>query len=372
VQNVNSHTATDAGMAAPPQREPSRTGLDVAELQHLVYALTPQLSSLADASILITGATGWFGVWLLDLLCAADDVLSLGIRITAVSRTPQRFLGRFPQLADPRIVWIETDIRRLEPTGSGFSHVIHAAADSSIKADVLTPLQEFDTIVEGTRRALAAAGSNCKSFLLLSSGAVYGPAKPNQIRFSEDLSGGPDPSTIKSCYAEGKRAAEQLCAIAASTGMPTRIARCFAFVGPHMPLDKHFAIGNFIGDAVAGRPIHVKSDGKPKRSYMYMTDLMRALAVILIDGQIARPYNVGSNVAVTIGELAHCVNRVARGCGVNIEGAVSDPADQYVPDTTRLNTELKSLPEVGLEAAVARTAAWYRVRSIPQVASSAG
>jgi dTDP-glucose 4,6-dehydratase len=179
-----------------------------------------------------------------------------------------------------------------------------------------------------------------------------------------------NPSHARNNYAEGKRAAEQLCRIAASVGTPTRIARCFAFVGPHMPLDKHFAIGNFIGDAIAGRRIHVKSDGKPRRSFMYMTDLMRALVAILVDGQVARPYNVGSDVAVTIEELAHCVDRVARGCGVSIDGKASDPADQYIPDITRVSQELFCAPKVTLDAAVARTAAWYRARMRPQLSSS--
>src|SRR5471030_3121517 len=101
-----------------------------------------------------------------------------------------------------------------------------------------------------------------------------------------------------------------------------------------MPFDKHFAIGNFIADAVEGRQICVKSDGRPLRSYLYMSDLVQALITILVDGAIARPYNVGSDRAITIEELAHCVNRVAGGGGVLIEGAPSDPLDRYVPDMT--------------------------------------
>ncbi len=354
-----------------PQSNVSRSGLDAAELDALALALEPHLSTLADASILITGATGWFGVWILDLLCIADDKMNLGIRITAVSREPRRFVARFPRFADHRVTWIETDIRRLGPMGSGFSHVIHAAADSSAKAEAFTGLEHFDTIVGGTRQALAIAGPNCKSFLFLSSGAVYGPAQPDCDRFTEDHPTAPEACQAISNYAEGKRAAEQLCQMAASIGTPTRIARCFAFVGPHMPLDKHFAIGNFIRDAISGRPIRVKSDGKPKRSFMYMTDLMRALIVILIEGQIARPYNVGSDVAVSIEELAHCVDRVACGCGVTIGGTASDPTDRYIPDITRLKRELRCTPEVGLDAAVARTAAWYRAQMGLQVQSSA-
>ena len=324
-----------------PQGRVSRSGLDDGELCQLVRIAEPHLRSLAGASILITGATGWFGVWLLDVLCAADDLLELGVMITAVSREPRRFLARFPGFSgDPRINWIESDVRQLAAAGPGYSHVIHAAAETTAQPESNAPSELFESLVDGTRRAIAAAGSTCKSFMLLSSGAVYGPARQNCARFVETEPNGPDSAAVRNVYAEGKRTAEQICAIAGNKGLPVRIARCFAFVGPHMPFDKHFAIGNFIADAVRGQPIRVKSDGRPQRSYLYMTDLMRALLAILTAGSIGRPYNVGSDISITIEQLANCVNRVAGGCGVVIEGSISDPSDRYVPDTTRLRTEL--------------------------------
>jgi dTDP-glucose 4,6-dehydratase len=129
-----------------------------------------------------------------------------------------------------------------------------------------------------------------------------------------------------------------------------------------MPFDRHFAIGNFIADAVDGRPIRIRSDGLPTRSYLYMTDLVQALLSILHGGRDGRAYNVGSDVPVSIGELARCIDRVAGGHGVVIEGAPSDPNDHYVPDTARIAVELGFRGEVPLETAVARTAAWYRDR----------
>lgn len=348
----------------------SRSGLDDAELLHLVHSCEPAFQSLAGASILITGATGWFGVWLLDVLCMADDALRLGLRITAISRKPSRFLDRFHGFADdPRITWINTDIRELESRGDGYSYVIHAAADTSIKSTPEAPLDLFETIIDGTRRVLAVAGSQCKSILLLSSGAVYGPARPDSARFREKDGGGPDPSLVKNAYAEGKRGAELLGAIAATMGAPVRIARCFAFVGPHMPFDGHFAVGNFIADAVNYRPIRIRSDGRPQRSYLYMTDLIRALLTILVRGSIGKPYNVGSDAATTIEQLARCVDRVVGGRGVVVEGEVSDPSDRYVPDTSRLRIELDFVPEVSIETAIARTAAWYRARINESVSS---
>ena len=347
----------------PTASENSRSGLDSIDVRRMVWGMEARLRTLSDASILLTGATGWFGVWLLEALCAADDMLRLGIRITAVSRSPEGFTARFPRFGDdPRIKWIKTDVRQLEPVFGGFSHVIHAAADTSLQSERDASRRLFDTIVEGTHRAIAAAGIRCKGFLLLSSGAVYGPATENCERFVEGPPGESDASSLKDAYARGKNAAEQICATAADRGLPVRIARCFAFVGPHMPFDKHFAIGNFISDAVEGRVIRVKSDGRPLRSYLYMTDLVRALIAILANGAGAKPYNVGSDASLTIEELARCVDRVAGGRGVTIEGALSDPRDRYVPDTTRLRVELGCAPEIALDTAIARTAAWYRAQ----------
>jgi dTDP-glucose 4,6-dehydratase len=346
---------------SPPAGLRSRCGLDGGELAQLIQRSAPQFRALRGARILLTGATGWFGVWLLDALCMADEVLQLGIRITAVSRSPARFLARFPAFAgDTPITWLETDVRRLAVARERFDYVIHAATDSSIKAAQISARDIFETIVDGTRCALRAAGPQCKGFLFLSSGAVYGPARAGVPGFVEDEPGGPDPASVTSVYAESKRAAEQLCAIEADGGLPAKIARCFAFVGPHMPFDRHFAIGNFIADALDGRIIRVNSDGRPVRSYLYMTDLIRSLAAVLIDGAVARPYNVGSDVAVSIGELAHCVNRVVGGRGVEIHGAKSHPSDRYVPDISRLRSELGICPQVSLEAAIARTANWRR------------
>ena len=352
---ANAHTSASA---------PSRCGIDPGEMRALVHSLGAPLEFLRGASLLFTGATGWFGVWLLDLLCAADDSLGLGLRITVVSRDPGAFLRRFPAFGgDSRIVWVTADIRNLALAGEGFSHVIHAATDSSERSRRSSPRELFESIVDGTRRAIDAAGSQCRSFLLLSSGAVYGPARAGHDRFAEVMPGGPDPALATSAYAEGKRAAETACAIAAGEGLPVRIARCFAFVGPHMPFDQHFAIGNFIADAVAGRQISVRSDGAPLRSYLYMTDLVRALLLVMGVGTVGRPYNVGSDDVVSIAELARRVDRIAGGAGVHIGGARSDPGDRYIPDLTRLHSELGFRPEVTLDDVIARTVAWLRGRS---------
>jgi dTDP-glucose 4,6-dehydratase len=161
-----------------------------------------------------------------------------------------------------------------------------------------------------------------------------------------------------SAYAEGKRIAELLCAIyAAKQRIETKIARCFAFVGPHLPLDAHFAAGNFIRDQIAGGPIRVNGDGTPQRSYLYASELTAWLWTILFRGQSCHPYNVGSDSAISIGDLAGAVAELRPGTEVRIAAAPQPGAavDRYVPDVTRARTELGLGQTIPLGDALRRT-----------------
>jgi len=199
--------------------------------------------------------------------------------------------------------------------------------------------------------------------LLLSSGGIYGRTPPEVPVIPEEWSGAPDPLTPASAYGEGKRVSEMLCAIAAAErpGFEVSIARCFAFVGPHLPLDKHFAIGNFIDAAMRGEDICIQGDGTPLRSYLYAADLAHWLWVMLFDAPSGRAYNVGGAERLSIGELAHRVNRVLGGSGeVRIAQTPRPGAapQAYVPSVDRIAAELGLVPAVGLDDAILRTARW--------------
>jgi dTDP-glucose 4,6-dehydratase len=221
----------------------------------------------------------------------------------------------------------------------------------------------LDTIIAGTRRVLDfSVACRAEKLLFASSGAVYGPQPPDITHMPETYGGAPGLADPNADYGEGKRVAELLCAIYQNNhGLKSKIARCFAQIGPHLPLDIHFAVGNFIRDVIGGGPIRVNGDGTPYRSYLYTADLVIWLWTILINGKSCWPYNVGSEEALTIKALAHTVADVlASGMPITVNG-VSDPAQKpsrYVPDTKRAQMDLGLRQTVGLREAISKTAAW--------------
>jgi dTDP-glucose 4,6-dehydratase len=300
----------------------------------------------------------------LESFAWANDKLGLGASALVLTRNPDIFRAKAPHLAGhPAIQLHAGDIRSFEFPDGVFSHVIHAATEASAKLNEENPLLMFDTIVEGTRRALEfARHSGVKSFLLTSSGAVYGRQPPDLTHIPEDYSGGPEVTAPHWAYGEGKRAAEMLCALYAKQyGLRPTIARCFAFVGPYLPLDIHYAIGNFLRDGRRGGPITVNGDGTPSRSYLYAADLAIWLWTILARGQPVRPYNVGSEMDLSIRETAQAVAGAFQPpVNVTIKRApeAGRPAERYVPATRRAQAELGLQQRVPLPDALRRTLEW--------------
>lgn len=344
-----------------------------ADLDHILRHTHGLWEPLRGQRLFITGGTGFFGCWLLESFAWANDQLGLGASALVLSRNPEAFVRKAPHLArHPAIQLHEGDVRSFDFPMGRFSHVIHGATEASATLNVGRPEVMFDTIVEGTKRTLDWA-RNCgaKRFLLTSSGAVYGPQPPELTHVPETYRGGPDPTDPTAAYGEGKRVAELVSTrYGREHGLNVLIARGFAFVGPYLPWDAHFAIGNFLSDAVAGGPIRVRGDGTARRSYLYAADLAIWLWTILFRGNACRPYNVGSENAITMRNLAHEV-AYAINPGLKVEVAFeAEPGSSpewYVPSCQRAREELGLTQTISLNKAILRTARWYQGgRGVPE------
>jgi len=298
--------------------------------------------------LFVTGGTGFFGKALLrhwkDNPMAISDLKN----ITFLSRSPDVFKKENKDLLSGLdITFHKGNIMEPDslPKDVSFSHIIHAATDSTFGPQ-LSPLSRYLQIVQGTQNLLDfAIKTSAKKFLLTSSGGVYGLQPPEMSNIPESYCGMPDPLSVNSAYGVGKRAAEHLVALYAEHyDFDFVIARCFAFVGEDLPLNVHFAVGNFLLNVLNGEDIIVNSDGKSIRSYMDQRDLAHWLSELTLKQTPSRVYNVGSSEPISIEELARLICLVTGSkskvkiLGRSVPGKDTQ-LNRYVPDIS-LSLEL--------------------------------
>jgi nucleoside-diphosphate-sugar epimerase len=273
------------------------------DLDHILEQTRGLWDEMRGNCIFLIGGTGSFGCWLLESLLAANERFSLGASVTVLTRNPDAFNRKAPHLAAHSCVELITgDVGSFVLPDGEFRYVIHAATEAGAKQASEAPAEMFTTIVDGTRRALEfARHCGTRKFLLTSSGAVYGKHPPEISHIGEEYTGAPNPTDSRSVCGEGKRCAELLCSLySAGYGVECKIARCFTFVGPHLPLDVHFAVADALEPGTA---VRIAISAEPGRA-----------------------------------------------------------PERYVPRTTKAEQELGLKEHVPLADAIRRTAAWLRVK----------
>lgn len=318
-------------------------------------------------NLFVTGGTGFFGKALLRYW---QDNTPKFEKIFFLSRAPGLFLTEYSDLVqDLPIEFIEGDILNLSKVNihHDLDVVLHAATDSTIGPS-LSRLDVYTQITKGTEEVLQfAANNSCKKFVLTSSGGVYGAQPSNMEKIPEDYLGMPDPLDPNSAYGIGKRAAEHLVALYADKYcFDYVIARCFAFVGQDLPLDKHFAIGNFIKDGLEGNNIEIYGDGTPIRSYMYQEDLAQILDHMTIKKMPNGAYNVGSEEAISLKELAYKIkNDINNEIKIKILGTEDgNIKNKYVPDISKLKLTLGPIKFRSLDLAIKLTVEKVKLKNV--------
>ena len=292
--------------------------------------------------LFITGGTGFFGKSMLDLRLRMPGAGWAATEWVVLSRDPDVFRAANPQFAKvDGVKWIAGDVRDFTFPEGRFDAIIHAATSA---VTTISDEEQTSVILDGTRHvAEFAERCGCRTVLFTSSGAVYGPGTAPVDETA--------PCRPATAYGKGKLAAESLLL---ESGLDVKIARCFAFTGAYLNKDIHYAIGNFMRDCLAGNDIVINGDGTPQRSYLYADDLVEWLFAILERGEAGRPYNVGSDVAVSILELAETVRRVlGTKNDIVVKGAPQGgPPSVYVPEIGRAREELGLDVRIGLEEAI--------------------
>lgn len=317
-----------------------------------ILSIPLQWDAFDGATVLVSGANGFIPAFLIELFLRLNETKRFRpARILALVRNQQRTQQRFAAYAGrPDLAFIVQDVSHTTRVPQPVDYIIHAASQASPRFYGADPVGTWEANVLGAHNLLSLARvHHLKGFLFLSSGEVYGCVNDDAALALGESNFGPlDPTNVRACYAESKRAAETLCACSAHQwGVPTHIARLFHTYGPGMRLDDGRVFADFVADILAGRDITVRSDGNDVRSFCYLADAVAGCLTVLLRGKPGEAYNVGNEkCAVRIGELAGTLAGLFPEKGLRVvysnedasAGYIRSPIRRSCPDTAKLRS----------------------------------
>ena len=298
-------------------------------------------------TILITGATSGSAAYLILSLCHANEEFSLNVRIICIVRNTELAFRKFGSYIDRSITLISQDICMPLPADlPEADFLIHAASPASSRDFSMMPVSTIGANTLGTWNLLDfARRSKSEVFLFFSSGEVYGSNLSLDGIVGENSYGYLDPTLNRSCYGEAKRAGEAMCsAWSAEFGLRTCSARLFGIYGPGMKLTDGRVVGDFMTDVLCGRPIHVASDGKARRTYCYATDATIAILTLLINDSASGPYNIGNpETVISIAGLADIFSNIR---GEHLTLGIDTPADLKFAVSSESGMRFPAIPDI--------------------------
>jgi nucleoside-diphosphate-sugar epimerase len=349
---------------------PPRHPIIQSDLDRILQANLPW-ECFAGKTVLVTGAAGFLAAYVVEALLRLNETTDQApVKVVALVRREEASRSRFARhLGRKDLVFLHQDVREPVVLEGPAHFIIHAASPATPRAFGRDPLGTFGANVFGTHQLLELAARHpVEGFLFLSSGEVYGLGNDTVIPTHEDAFGYLDPALVRSCYGEGKRAGETLCACyAAQSGVPATMARIFHTYGPGMPLGDGRVFTDFVADVLAGRDLVMRSDGLVSRAFCYLADAVEGFFTILLKGAPGTAYNVGNDQAeLKIKDLAELLAGLDPGSGLKVRREIQtdgdylpSPIQRGCPDVTRLR-KLGWSPRVGPEEGFRRTISSYR------------
>jgi nucleoside-diphosphate-sugar epimerase len=334
---------------------------------------TPLLEPLRHGTLVVTGGSGFVGLWLATLCTYLNDSHNFGIELVLTARRKARLDQTAPHLSGRRdIRFIASDIRQFIDIPASASWIVHATGSPDNRAHANNPMETMNVISGGTYGILRAAEQclNLRMLVNLSSAAIYGNQPPDLRTLPEDFIGRVDPATMASAYAEAKRYGESLCASARNQSRtPVIIGRPFTFVGPFQALDAPWAINNFLHSALRQQPLKLLGDGNTRRSFLYGSDAAFLVLRMLTGGASGGIFNIGHSENITLNDLAALVVRksgLPLDIKTNIAGGRVGTA-HLLPDMTRTEQIFGFKPAFSIANSVERTLSWHRARETATV-----
>lgn len=317
--------------------------------------------NLVNSKILIVGGTGFVGTWLVSTLLYANEAFQLNLQLTVVTRNESLANERLMGGDYPALRIVEIDLKQNgQEIEEEFTHLIHAATPSSPHTGGLDANYVTDVSLNGAAFLLKKAKSQkfVPTMLHVSSGAVYGPQDIDSYLIIEGTPEYQDRLSMTP-YTLAKLDIERLVTNADSAGIIRGTnPRLFAFCGPYITLDAHFAVGNFVHDALNSNEITLIGNPRTVRSYLYPTDMVSWLIACLANPTL-QPLHIGSDSPIEMIDAARTISKLTRGIPVT-GGDKSAPISRYVPSTIQTREYLGVEQRVTFEEGVKRWVNWLK------------
>ncbi len=312
---------------------------DIKEIYHSCINVWP---SLENSNLLVMGGTGFVGKWLVATLGYAQ-LMGNSLKITVLSRRPKKEFNLFNN-AQFEISWMQSDVTKsFKENYEDFNFIVNAATPSSAQTGAIEPNYVYESITRGNRTVLSSKNKKQLRYIFLSSGAIT-QLEATELLFDKVTCINNHIDSLASAYSHGKRFAEiEIDAARESYGLNAQSLRLYAFAGPGLPLDQHFAAGNFMRDALKSGFIEINGNSKTQRSYMYPSDLTKHILQSLVSGDV-KTKEVGSTEVVSIAELAKIISKNTKNSGISA-GDDSKPVTSYYPKTEDLLAQTVELEE---------------------------
>jgi UDP-glucuronate decarboxylase len=304
--------------------------------------------------VLLTGAAGFLGSHLSRRLIVDNhNVIALDDLSTGSLANIEHLMRH------PNFTFVEHDVRK--PYATDVDAILNFACPASPIHYQLDPVRTIETNFLGIINLLHLAKESGAIILQASTSEVYGD--PTESPQKETYWGNVNPIGIRSCYDEGKRAAETLCFdYQRQYGLDTRVIRIFNTYGPNMSPNDGRVISNFIVQAIQGKDITIYGEGSQTRSFCYVSDLVEGIIRTLeLKAPLNAPINIGNPGTLTMLELANLVVSLCKSTSKIIFMPLpSDDPQQRKPDISRAKSVLSWEPKIQIEEGLLKTIAYFK------------